>query len=86
MLPAVGTSVAAARSFVARHLTEMFEIAPERITPEARLYQDLDIDSIDAVDLMVKLNELTGKRVLPESFKSVRTVADVVDVIHGLVN
>jgi acyl carrier protein len=73
-------------AWVSRHLTEMFEIAPERITPEARLYQDLDIDSIDAVDLMVKLNELTGKRVLPESFKSVRTVADVVDVIHGLVN
>jgi len=72
--------------WVARHLTEMFEIPPQRITPEARLYQDLDIDSIDAVDLMVKLNELTGKRVLPEAFKSVRTVADVVDVIHGLVN
>ena len=73
-------------AWVSRHLTEMFEIAPERITPEARLYQDLDIDSIDAVDLMVKLNELTGKRVTPESFKSVRTVADVVDVIYGLVN
>lgn len=73
-------------AWVARHLNEMFEIAPERIAPEARLYQDLDIDSIDAVDLMVKLNELTGKRVQPESFKSVRTVADVVDVIHGLVN
>ena len=73
-------------AWVARHLNEMFEIAPERITPQARLYQDLDIDSIDAVDLMVKLNELTGKRVQPESFKSVRTVADVVDVIHGLVN
>ncbi|HUO96850.1 MAG TPA: acyl carrier protein [Steroidobacteraceae bacterium] len=73
-------------AWVSRHLTEMFEIAPERITPEARLYQDLDIDSIDAVDLMVKLNELTGKRVMPESFRSVRTVADVVDVIYGLVN
>ena len=55
-------------AWVARHLTEMFEIAPERITPEARLYQDLEIGSIDAVDLMVKLNELTGKRVMPESF------------------
>jgi len=73
-------------AWVSRHLTEMFEIAPQRITPEARLYQDLDIDSIDAVDLMVKLNELTGKRVMPEAFKSVRTVADVVDVIYGLVN
>ena len=73
-------------AWVSRHLTEMFEIAPERISPEARLYQDLDVDSIDAVDLMVKLNELTGKRVMPDAFKSVRTVADVVDVIYGLVN
>jgi len=59
-------------------LQEMFEIPPERITLDARLYEDLDLDSIDAVDLIVKLGELTGRKIKPEAFKSVRTIGDVV--------
>ncbi|MFT4174618.1 MAG: acyl carrier protein [Rhodocyclaceae bacterium] len=65
-------------------LHETFDIAPEKITPEAELYGDLDIDSIDAVDLMVQMKQLTGKRLQPEAFKSVRTVQDVVDALHAL--
>ena len=59
-------------------LAENFEIDPERVVPEAHLYNDLDLDSIDAVDLAIKLQELTGKRIKPEEFKTVRTVGDVV--------
>ena len=55
-------------------LHEMFELDRAKITLEANLYTDLDIDSIDAVDLVVKLNQLTGKRLQPDDFKSVRTV------------
>jgi acyl carrier protein len=62
----------------------MFELDKTRITPEANLYSDLDIDSIDAVDLAVKLTQLTGKRLEPQVFKSVRTVQDVVDALTGL--
>ena len=65
-------------------LHEMFELDKTRITPEANLYSDLDIDSIDAVDLAVKLTQLTGKRLEPQVFKSVRTVQDVVDALTGL--
>ncbi|HEY7317742.1 MAG TPA: acyl carrier protein [Candidatus Binatia bacterium] len=65
-------------------LHEMFELDKSKITPDANLYSDLDIDSIDAVDLMVKLKELTGKRVQPEVFKSVRTVQDVVNALAAL--
>ena len=36
-------------------LVEMFELEPEQIQPATRLYEDLDIDSIDAVDIGVKL-------------------------------
>jgi acyl carrier protein len=64
-------------------LTEMFEIAPERTTLDARLDEDLDLDSIDAVDLVVKLGELTGRRIRPEAFKSVRTVRDVVVCVEA---
>jgi len=66
------------------YLEELFEIAPERVQREARLYEDLDLDSIDAVDLVVKLQELTGRRIAPKEFKSVRTVGDVVDRVHDL--
>ena len=67
-------------------LQDTFDIEPERVTPESRLYQDLDIDSIDAVDLIVRLKPLVGRRLQPEAFKSVRTVQDVVDALHGLMN
>jgi len=66
------------------HLEEMFEVPREKITPEARLYEDLDLDSIDAVDLVVKLQELSGKRLQPDAFKSVRTVQDVIDCMHDI--
>lgn len=65
-------------------LHEMFEIDKSAITPQSNLYTDLDIDSIDAVDLAVKLKELTGKRIQPEVFKSVRTVDDVVNALTDL--
>jgi len=65
-------------------LHEMFELDKAKITPQANLYNDLDIDSIDAVDLAVKLKQLTGKRLHPEVFKSVRTVQDVVNALEGL--
>lgn len=69
------------------YLETMFEVGPEKITLDARLYEDLDLDSIDAVDLIVKLQELTGRKFNPEEFKSVRTVGDllerVVAILHG---
>ena len=65
-------------------LHEMFELDKSKITLDANLYSDLDIDSIDAVDLAVKLKDLTGKRMQPEVFKSVRTVRDVVNALAAL--
>jgi acyl carrier protein len=64
-------------------LEEMFEIDQERITLDARLYEDLDLDSIDAIDLIVKLGELTGRKIKPGAFKAVRTVRDVVTCVEA---
>jgi len=64
-------------------LREHFEIPAERVTLEAQLYQDLDIDSIDAVDLLIKLKQLTGQPISPDAFKQVRSVSDVVDAVHA---
>ncbi len=71
-------------NYLKNTLEELFETEAELITPEARLYEDLDIDSIDAVDLVVKLKEFTGKKIQPDDFKDVRTVSDVIDAVHKL--
>ncbi|GLT15138.1 acyl carrier protein [Vibrio algivorus] len=63
---------------------ELFEIDADDIKPESKLYQELDLDSIDAVDLVVHLQKLTGKKIQPDEFKAVRTVDDVVDAVVEL--
>lgn len=65
---------------------ELFEIDPSDIELTMHLYDDLDIDSIDAVDMIVKLKELTGKKLQPSDFKEVRTVEDVVNAVFKLLN
>jgi acyl carrier protein len=71
-------------AWVADLLAEMFELDRSSLTPESNLYADLDIDSIDAVDLAVKLKQMTGKRLQPEVFKTIRTIGDVVAALDGL--
>jgi acyl carrier protein len=71
---------------LAHYLTDMFEVPEEKIRPEARLYEELDLDSIDALDLVVKLQEITGRRISPQEFKAVRTVGDVVDRVTALLH
>ncbi|WP_116807680.1 acyl carrier protein [Steroidobacter cummioxidans] len=67
-------------------LIELFELEPARITPEARLYEDLEIDSIDVVDLMDEVQKHTGRKVTPEDFRSVRTVQDLATVVQRLLH
>ncbi|WP_306309533.1 acyl carrier protein [Xenorhabdus yunnanensis] len=69
---------------VSQLLVQLFELSPEDITPESRLYEDLELDSIDAVDMVVHLQKKTGRKIKPEAFKSVRTVQDVVDAVEQL--
>ena len=68
------------------YLEELFEVPPDRVSLESRLYEDLDLDSIDAVDLVVKLQQFTNRKFKPEEFRSVRTVGDVVDRVLGLLD
>lgn len=71
-------------TWVVELLAEMFELEPGSLTLDSNLYADLDIDSIDAVDLAVKLKQLTGKRMQPEVFKTIRTIGDVVNALEQL--
>lgn len=61
-----------------------FEISEDLINPEANLFKDLEFDSIDAVDLAVKLQQYMGKRIQPQDFKEIRTFEDVVNAVSEL--
>ncbi|GKX55882.1 acyl carrier protein [Leminorella grimontii] len=65
-------------------IVKLFEVDADDITMDAKLYEDLELDSIDAVDLVVHLQKMTGEKINPEMFKSVRTVEDVVNAIGQL--
>ncbi len=65
-------------------LVNDFEMDAAKVVPEARLYEDLNLDSIDAVDLIVKLKQYIPRNVDPEVFKQMRTLQDVVDGVYEL--
>ena len=65
-------------------LVDLFQLRPDDVTMEARLFEDLEIDSIDVVDLMDEVQTFTGKKVTAEDFRSVRTVGDLVAVMERL--
>ena len=67
-------------------LVDDFECDREKLTPEVNLFTDLDLDSIDAVDLVVRLQQVTKKKVNPEEFRQIRTLRDVVKAVYKLVN
>ena len=66
-------------------LVSDFECEAEKITPDVSLFEELDLDSIDAVDLIVRLQKITGLKVKTEDFKQIRTLDDVVRVIERLI-
>lgn len=65
-------------------LVELFELNEKDIKLQAQLYKDLDLDSLDAVDLVVHLQKLTGTKIKAQEFKMVRTVEDVVICVENL--
>ena len=67
-------------------LVDEFELDEAKLVPDAKLFEDLDLDSIDAVDLVVRLQNITGLKVKAEDFKAIRTLGDVADVIVRLIS
>jgi len=67
-------------------LVAEFEIDEAKLVPESNLFTDLDLDSIDAVDLVVRIQQETGKKVNPDEFRQIRTFGDVVAAVVKIVN
>ena len=62
-------------------LVDQFGVEEASVSMDANLYEELEIDSIDAVDLLVQLKEFTGRKIAPETFNEVRTIRDVLNAI-----
>ena len=67
-------------------LADEFECDPAKLTADAKLYEDLDLDSLDAVDLIVRLQQQTGIKFAAENFKSIRTLGDVAEVVERIIS
>ena len=62
-------------------LVELFEIDESKVMPEAKIYEDLQIDSIDAIDLVDYVKKNTGYKLMPDDFKNIQTLDDIVDAV-----
>lgn len=71
---------------ICKILVKEFECDSDALKPESRLFEDLDLDSIDAVDLIVRLQKIINTKVKPEEFKQIQTLWDVTEVIYNIVN
>lgn len=72
--------------FLKNVLTDYFEIDANKITMDARLNEDLDVDSIDAIDIMSYIKKETGREIEPAQFKEVKTIRDIIDIIMKQMN
>jgi acyl carrier protein len=71
---------------VRRAIAELFEIEPSVVQLDTKVVEDLDLDSIDAIELAVRMEALTGQRFDPERFREMRTIRDVVDILDDILN
>ena len=62
-------------------LIELFELEHSELTEDALIYEDLDIDSIDTVDLLIELKRFTSKDIKPQDFSGSKTLGEIVTVI-----
>ena len=70
---------------VNRILVDEFELEPARVTADAHLIDDLELDSLDAVDLIAALEDAFGGRVNEEEARKVRTVSDVYALVGAAI-
>ena len=65
-------------------LVDDFEIDEEKITMDANVVDDLDLDSIDVIDLIGKMKQFIPGKISPDTFKDVHTISDVIETIAPL--
>ena len=69
---------------VVKTLSEQLNIPQEKITMESDIVKDLGADSLDVVELLMTLEDNTGKSIPEDKVTSIKTVADIVNVLQSL--
>lgn len=64
-------------------MKELFALDADRVQPAARLIEDLELDSLDAIDLAIKLEDTTGLVFDEARVRQLKTVEDVLVAIEG---
>ena len=67
-------------------LREAFDLSEEALIPNAKLYEDLDLDSLDAIDLAVKLKDDMGVTLNEEEMRSLIEFSDLIDLMEKKLN
>ena len=66
---------------VKKVLIDEFEVEEEKITLEASFYDDLELDSLDAIDLIVTLNNFYNIEVEPTESEEIRSIQNLIDIV-----
>ncbi|MDE5942726.1 MAG: acyl carrier protein [Clostridia bacterium] len=69
---------------VAKILSEQLNVAKSKITMESDIVKDLGADSLDVVELLMTLEDNTGKAIPEDKVTDVKTVGDVVKLLESL--
>ncbi len=67
-------------------MIDLFELEESTIRMEARLFEDLDLDSIDAIDMIVEVQKITEHKIKPDDFQNVRTIEDIVNTVYAMIH
>ena len=65
-------------------MVEGFELDPSQLTANAKIVDDLELDSLDAIDMLVFLEDKIKIKVDAETFRSVQTLGDVYNVVEKI--
>lgn len=68
-----------------RIFVEQFELEPDAVVPDARLREDLDLDSLDAADMLIAIEKRFGVRLDDQVARTFKTVGDIHGYVHQLV-
>ena len=70
-------------AYLQQTIAELFELDAAQVRAESTVFEELDLDSIDAIDLVAKLQQFTGQRIEEDSMRGVRTVGDIATLLAG---
>ena len=69
---------------IAKMLAEQLDLPQSKITLESNIIEDLGADSLDIVEMLMTLEDTTGKTIPDDKVSSIKTVGELVEVLNSL--